>query len=56
MPKILHISEKDRIIAEQLLKNSMMAFQEEKILREIDEALMQEIKNAFLNCQIYCKL
>ncbi|WP_332648734.1 ReoY family proteolytic degradation factor [Lysinibacillus sp. 54212] len=39
MPKYLHISEKDRVIAEQLLKNSMLAFQEEKILREIDEAL-----------------
>lgn len=39
MPKYLHISEKDRVIAEQLLKNSMLAFQEEKILKEIDEAL-----------------
>ena len=47
MPKTLHISEKDRIIAEQLLKNSMMAFQEEKILREIDEALDAGDKERF---------
>ena len=47
MPKTLHISEKDRIIAEQLLKNSMMAFQQEKILREIDEALDAGDKERF---------
>lgn len=47
MPKYLHISEKDRVIAEQLLKNSMLAFQEEKILREIDEALDSGDKERF---------
>ncbi|WP_042477994.1 ReoY family proteolytic degradation factor [Bacillus ndiopicus] len=47
MPKYLHISEKDRILAEQLLKDSMRAFQEEKLLKEIDEALDQGDKNRF---------
>ena len=47
MPKYLHISEKDRVIAEQLLKNSMRAFQEERILKEIDEALDQGNKERF---------
>ena len=47
MPKYLHISEKDRVLAEQLLKNSMLAFQEEKILKEIDEALDTGDKERF---------
>lgn len=47
MPKYLHISEKDRVLAEQLLKNSMKAFQEEKLLREIDEALDKGDKERF---------
>ncbi|KYG88927.1 ReoY family proteolytic degradation factor [Metasolibacillus sp. FSL H7-0170] len=47
MPKYLHISEKDRILAEQLLKDSMRAFQEEKLLKEIDEALDKGDKNRF---------
>ncbi|MCT6923167.1 MULTISPECIES: ReoY family proteolytic degradation factor [Bacillales] len=47
MPKYLHISEKDRILAEQLLKDSMRAFQEEKLLKEIDEALDQGDKTRF---------
>ncbi|MEK4229020.1 ReoY family proteolytic degradation factor [Solibacillus sp. FSL H8-0538] len=47
MPKYLHISEKDRVIAEQLLKNSMLVFQEEKILKEIDEALDSGDKERF---------
>lgn len=47
MPKYLHISEKDRLIAEQLLKNSMRTFQEEKLLQDIDEALDQGDKERF---------
>jgi len=48
MPKNLHISERDRMIAEELLNTSMLAFQEEKLLREIDEALDQGDKERFL--------
>lgn len=47
MPKYLHISEKDRLIAEELLNNSMLIFQEEKLLKEIDEALDQGDKDRF---------
>lgn len=47
MPKYLHISEKDRLIAEELLNNSMLVFQEEKLLKEIDEALDQGDKERF---------
>lgn len=39
MPKSLHISEKDRLIAEKLLQDSLVAYQEERILQDIDEAL-----------------
>jgi uncharacterized protein YpiB (UPF0302 family) len=39
MPKKLHISEKDRLIAEQFLVTSIEKFQREKILQLIDEAL-----------------
>ncbi|MBM7609360.1 ReoY family proteolytic degradation factor [Ureibacillus composti] len=48
MPKYLHINEKDRIIAEELLNNSLLAFQEEKLLREIDEALDLGDKERFI--------
>ncbi len=47
MPKSLQISEKDRIIAEQLLKDSMAAYQEKKILKEIDEVLDTGDKDRF---------
>jgi len=47
MPKFLHISEKDRVLAEELLNNSMLAFQEEKLLKEIDDALDEGDKEKF---------
>lgn len=47
MPKYLHISEKDRLIAEEMLNNSMLAFQEEKLLKEIDDALDKGDKERF---------
>ncbi len=47
MPKFLHISEKDRVMAEELLNNSMLAFQEEKLLKEIDDALDEGDKEKF---------
>ncbi len=48
MPKYLHINEKDRLIAEEILNTSMLTFQEEKLLKEIDEALDQGDKEKFL--------
>lgn len=47
MPKYLHISEKDRLIAEEMLNNSLLAFQEEKLLKEIDDALDKGDKERF---------
>lgn len=47
MPKFLHISEKDRLIAEEMLNNSLLAFQEEKLLKEIDDALDKGDKERF---------
>ncbi|KOP80633.1 hypothetical protein AMS59_04465 [Lysinibacillus sp. FJAT-14745] len=39
MPEALIVSEKDRLLAEELLSNSLLVFQEEKLLAQIDEAL-----------------
>nr|WP_285842554.1 ReoY family proteolytic degradation factor [Ureibacillus chungkukjangi] len=47
MPKYLHISERDRLIAEEMLNNSLLAFQEEKLLKEIDDALDKGDKEKF---------
>lgn len=47
IPKNLHINEKDRLIAEEMLNNSMLTFQEEKLLKEIDEALDKGDKERF---------
>ena len=48
MPKYLHINDKDRLIAEEVLKNSMHSFREENILRQIDEALDTNDKEKFI--------
>ena len=48
MPKYLHINDKDRLIAEEVLKNSMHSFREENILRQIDEALDTNDKDKFI--------
>jgi uncharacterized protein YpiB (UPF0302 family) len=48
MPKYLHINDKDRLIAEEVLKNSMNSFREENILRQIDEALDTNNKEKFI--------
>lgn len=47
MPYELYISEKDRLMAEQLLQNSMQAFQQEQLLQQIDEALDRGDKERF---------
>lgn len=47
MPKSLHISEKDRLIAEKFLSTSIKNFQREKLLRLIDEALDRGDKASF---------
>lgn len=48
MPKYLHINDKDRLIAEEVLKISMNSFREENILKQIDEALDANDKQRFL--------
>lgn len=47
MPKDLVIHEKDRLAAQRLLENSVMAFQEQQLLREIDDALDAGDKEKF---------
>jgi uncharacterized protein YpiB (UPF0302 family) len=47
MPKNLHISEKDRLIAERFLTTSIEKFQKEKLISLIDEALDRHDKEAF---------
>ncbi|CAM3445439.1 ReoY family proteolytic degradation factor [Cytobacillus oceanisediminis] len=47
MPKSLQISEKDRLIAERFLAESLEKFRREKLLELIDEALDKQDKKAF---------
>ena len=47
MPKYLLINEKDRIIAEQFLKNSIETYQRQKLLAAIDSALDRNDKGEF---------
>ncbi|MBT2690023.1 YpiB family protein [Bacillus sp. ISL-47] len=47
MPKSLQISEKDRLIAERFLTESLEKFRREKLLELIDEALDKQDKKAF---------
>ncbi|WP_141433330.1 ReoY family proteolytic degradation factor [Bacillus sp. 03113] len=47
MPQNLQVSEKDRMVAEKFLAYSMEAFQKEKLLQLIDEALDQKDEKAF---------
>lgn len=39
MPETLLVSEKDRILAEEMLSSSLLVFQQEKLLAQIDDAL-----------------
>lgn len=39
MPETLLVSEKDRLLAEEMLSSSLLVFQQEKLLAQIDEAL-----------------
>jgi uncharacterized protein YpiB (UPF0302 family) len=47
MPKYLLINEKDRIVAEQFLKESLHSFQKNRLLEAIDRALDKGDKNNF---------
>lgn len=47
LPKHLQVNEKDRILAERFLKNSVITYQREKLLKEIDIALDNRDKEAF---------
>ncbi len=46
-PNTVQVSEKDRIIAERFLAESIKLFQEEKLLKEIDEALDKHDEKTF---------
>lgn len=47
IPKNINTNEKDRLIVEEMLNDSVRAFQEEKILKEIDECLDNGDKERF---------
>ncbi|PLR99736.1 ReoY family proteolytic degradation factor [Bacillus sp. T33-2] len=47
MPRNLQISDKDRLIAERFLAESIQRFQKEKLLQLIDEALDKQDEKAF---------
>ncbi|MFJ7973905.1 ReoY family proteolytic degradation factor [Psychrobacillus sp. NPDC096389] len=48
MPKYLHISEKDKRIAEDMLAESLHSFQVEQLKKQIDEAIDENNKEKFL--------
>ncbi|WP_018660396.1 ReoY family proteolytic degradation factor [Heyndrickxia acidiproducens] len=48
MPKDLHINEKDRMMAEKILQQSIYDFQRNKILKEIDHALDERDYDRFI--------
>jgi uncharacterized protein YpiB (UPF0302 family) len=47
VPKRNHVNEKDRLLAERFLSSSIQRFQEEKLLRLIDDALDNHDHHAF---------
>jgi uncharacterized protein YpiB (UPF0302 family) len=47
LPKRNHVNEKDQLLAERFLTTSIQRFQEEKLLRLIDDALDKHDQNAF---------
>jgi uncharacterized protein YpiB (UPF0302 family) len=47
MPKTLQVSEKDRLIAERFLSESLAKFQREKLMQLIDESLDKGDKETF---------
>ena len=48
MPKYLHISEKDKRIAEDMLAESLHSFQVEQLKKQIDQAIDENNKEKFL--------
>ncbi|MER2010148.1 MAG: ReoY family proteolytic degradation factor, partial [Psychrobacillus sp.] len=48
MPKYLHISEKDKLIAEDILTESLQSFQAEQLKKQIDQAIDDNNKEKFL--------
>ncbi|MBO8177476.1 ReoY family proteolytic degradation factor [Aeribacillus pallidus] len=47
VPKNIHITEEDRILAEQFLKMCIKDFQKNRLLKEIDQALDQKDEHRF---------
>ncbi len=48
MPKYLHISEKDKMLAEDILNESLQSFQRELLKKQIDQAIDENNKEKFL--------
>ncbi|CAH0345536.1 hypothetical protein BCI9360_01824 [Bacillus sp. CECT 9360] len=48
MPKSRTINERDKIVAEQFLEKTILSFQREKVLAQIDDALDRHDEAAFL--------
>ncbi|WP_102345786.1 ReoY family proteolytic degradation factor [Bacillus sp. Marseille-P3661] len=49
MPKHLQINEKDQLLAEKFLEQSIITFQKEKLLKLIDAALDEQNHQEFMN-------
>jgi uncharacterized protein YpiB (UPF0302 family) len=47
MPKHLQINEKDKLLAEKFLEESIQTYQREKLLKQIDEALDKQDQSEF---------
>lgn len=47
LPKSLQVNEKDRLLAEKILSESLREFQRNKLMKKIDEALDRGDKEAF---------
>jgi uncharacterized protein YpiB (UPF0302 family) len=47
LPKNLNSNEKDRVIAERLLSDSIINFQRDRLMRLIDDALDKQDKKLF---------
>jgi uncharacterized protein YpiB (UPF0302 family) len=47
LPKHIEVNEKDRLLAERFLEESVFSFRRERLLKQIDEALDKQDKEAF---------
>lgn len=54
LPKHIEVNEKDRLLAERFLEESVFSFRRERLLKQIDEALDNQDKEAF--CKLTAEL